>query len=107
MGLDPLDVLAESRRLRHFFYGDSHVLGSRLVAGIRFGFEAAYDRADLVGLERAGQQGEQRVIVLLGDPGGIPHLRKVFTKLGLRSRRQLRETLTEADEILLPAYSAP
>ena len=31
------------------------------------------------------------------------HLRKVFTKLGLRSRRQLRETLTEAEEIFLPA----
>ena len=31
------------------------------------------------------------------------HLRKVFTKLGLRSRRQLRETLTEAEQVPLPA----
>jgi DNA-binding CsgD family transcriptional regulator len=31
------------------------------------------------------------------------HLRKVFTKLGVRSRRQLRETLTEAEQVPLPA----
>ena len=31
------------------------------------------------------------------------HLRKVFTKLGVRSRRQLRETLTESEQVPLPA----
>jgi DNA-binding CsgD family transcriptional regulator len=31
------------------------------------------------------------------------HLRKVFTKLGVRSRRQLRETLTEAAQAPVPA----
>jgi DNA-binding CsgD family transcriptional regulator len=31
------------------------------------------------------------------------HLRKVFKKLGIRSRRQLRETLAEVDEVPLPA----
>ena len=31
------------------------------------------------------------------------HLRKVFTKLGVRSRRQLRETLAETEQVPLPA----
>jgi DNA-binding CsgD family transcriptional regulator len=31
------------------------------------------------------------------------HLRKVFTKLGVRSRRQLRETLTEVEQVPWPA----
>ena len=70
MRFDPLYIFDESRRLGHFFYGGSDIFRSRLMAGIRFGFEGAYDHADLVGLERAGQKGEQGEIVLSGIPLG-------------------------------------
>ncbi len=48
----------------------SHVLGRGLVGRVVFGFEAADDLAHLVGLEAAGQEGEQGVIVRLRDPFG-------------------------------------
>ena len=71
MVFDPLHVVAEGGRAGHRFDGRSHVVGRGLMAGVVFGFEAADDLADLVGLEAAGQEGEQGVVVLsAGSPAG-------------------------------------
>ena len=56
MVFDPLHVLAEGGRTGHCFYRGSHVICRRLVAGVVFGFEAADDLADLIGMQAADRK---------------------------------------------------
>jgi hypothetical protein len=71
MIFDPLQVPTESGRLGHLFYGGSHVRGCRLMTGMGICFEGADDLAHLLGFQVAGEEGEEGVVVLLGNTAWI------------------------------------